>query len=137
MPKLLGGFEFVNTILTAFFKWWGTRKLNKNLNLKKKKIIDNNIFLYFIVCAKNSILTLAIFSWAIAGLMFGIQYLDIITDPVELWAAPNSRTRLEKDYFDSRFGPFFRNNQIFIKPINGQYVKYIRNLKKKRKDTLI
>lgn len=74
------------------------------------------------VCADNPVLTLAICSWFIAALTYGIQYLIIITDPVELWASPTSRTRMEKDYFDSRFGPFFRTNQIFIKPTNTQYV---------------
>lgn len=74
------------------------------------------------VCAENPILVLGIFSWIIAGLAFGIQNLIIITDPAELWASPTSEARLEKDYFDSRFGPFYRTNQIFIKPTNTQHV---------------
>lgn len=69
-----------------------------------------------LVCADNPILVLAIFSWIIGGLAFGIQYLVIVTDPEELWASPTSETRIEKDYFDSRFQPFYRTNQIFIKP---------------------
>ncbi|XP_017472603.1 PREDICTED: LOW QUALITY PROTEIN: Niemann-Pick C1 protein-like, partial [Rhagoletis zephyria] len=48
-------------------------------------------------CAKNPVLILA---------------------PIELWASEDSQTRLEKDYFDERFGPFYRTNQIFFKPIN-------------------
>lgn len=75
-----------------------------------------------LVCADNPILVLAIFSWIIAGLAYGIQYLIIVTDPAELWASPTSETRVEKDYFDSRFGPFYRTNQIFIKPTNTQHV---------------
>lgn len=77
------------------------------------------------VCAQNPVLILAISSWLIAGLIYGIRDLIIVTDPVELWASPTSRTRMEKDYFDSRFGPFFRTNQIFIKPMNEQYVSRI------------
>lgn len=38
----------------------------------------------------------------------------VITDPVELWASPTSRSRVEKDYFDSHFEPFYRTNQIII-----------------------
>lgn len=50
--------------------------------------------------------------------------MQITTDPVELWAAPNSRSRQEKTYFDSNFGPFFRTSQIFVRPINGTYVRH-------------
>lgn len=67
-------------------------------------------------------LVLAICSWVIAGLGYGATMLQITVDPVELWANPNSRSRIEKDYFDSRFSPFYRTNQIFIKPINQDYV---------------
>lgn len=38
----------------------------------------------------------------------------VTTDPVELWASPNSRSRIEKDYFDSHFEPFYRTEQIII-----------------------
>lgn len=41
---------------------------------------------------------------------------QITTDPVELWASPTSRTRLDKDYFDSNFSPFYRTTQIIIQP---------------------
>ena len=47
-------------------------------------------------------------------LCYGIKFLNITTDPVELWAAPNSRSRVEKDYFDSHFQPFYRTEQIII-----------------------
>lgn len=65
---------------------------------------------------------LAICSWIIAGLGYGATMLKITVDPVELWASPDSRSRVEKDYFDSRFSPFYRTNQIFIKPNNQDYV---------------
>ncbi|XP_053678098.1 NPC intracellular cholesterol transporter 1 homolog 1b [Anopheles nili] len=91
-PPILGGFPAVNRALVRLFTRWGT------------------------FCARNPVLILAICSWIIGGLAFGIQYLIITTDPVELWAAPDSRSRQEKDYFDSRFSPFYRTEQIFIKP---------------------
>lgn len=37
------------------------------------------------------------------------------TDPVELWAAPDSQARIEKDSFDSTFAPFYRTAQVIIK----------------------
>lgn len=68
----------------------------------------------------------------VLGLSVGINFIEITTDPVELWAAPHSRSRQEKDYFDNTFGPFYRTAQIFIKPRNTDYVnsqKFIQNLK--------
>lgn len=45
----------------------------------------------------------------------GITYLKITTDPVELWAAPNSQSRIEKEFFDSNFEPFYRIEQVIIR----------------------
>ena len=102
-PNFLAGVDSVNNALTVLFSKWGS------------------------FCARQPILILAVASWCVAGLIFGVQYLEITVDPVELWAAPNSRSRLEKDYFDSRFGPFYRTTQIFIKPINMSYVSLIKD----------
>ena len=44
----------------------------------------------------------------------GLKFFEVTTDPVELWSAPNSRSRLEKNYFDEHFGPFYRTAQIII-----------------------
>ena len=46
----------------------------------------------------------------------GILFWQITTDPVDLWAAPNSRSRMEKNYYDENFEPFYRTAQIFIRP---------------------
>lgn len=103
-PKFIGGFEDINIYISKFFCWWGTK------------------------CAKNPVLVLAICSWVIGILCYGIFGMIIVTDPVELWASPNSRSRVEKDYYDSRFGPFYRTNQVFIKPINQDYVSIFSDL---------
>uniref|UniRef100_A0A1B0D1E4 Uncharacterized protein n=1 Tax=Phlebotomus papatasi TaxID=29031 RepID=A0A1B0D1E4_PHLPP len=83
LPKWTGGFNAVNHYLTVFFRWLGHG------------------------CAAHPILTLALCSWAIAGMAYGIFYLEIITDPVELWANPDSRSRVEKNFFDSPFNKEF------------------------------
>lgn len=44
----------------------------------------------------------------------GLVYMRITTDPVELWSAPSSQARQERDYFNSHFGPFFRTAQLII-----------------------
>ncbi|CAH1389792.1 unnamed protein product [Nezara viridula] len=68
--------------------------------------------------AKRPTLVLALSSWAIAVCTYGILHLEVTSDPIKIWAAPDSRSRIEKDYFEERFGPFFRTEQIFLKPIN-------------------
>lgn len=57
-----------------------------------------------------------------ASLCVGILFLQITTDPVDLWAAPNSRARIEKDYYDESFEPFYRTAQIFIRPVGFESV---------------
>ncbi|MEQ2190628.1 hypothetical protein XENOCAPTIV_002753, partial [Xenoophorus captivus] len=55
-------------------------------------------------------------AWCCSG---GLIYMRITTDPVELWSSPESQARQEKNYFDERFGPFFRTTQLIITtPIN-------------------
>ncbi|KAF7654289.1 hypothetical protein LDENG_00071930, partial [Lucifuga dentata] len=53
----------------------------------------------------------------------GLVYMHITTDPVELWSSPSSQARQEKNYFDSHFGPFFRNEQLIITtPLNNTFI---------------
>ena len=56
----------------------------------------------------------------VAGsLSFGLFFFTVTTDPVKLWSAPTSRARLEKNYFDNNFGPFYRTEQIIVKAKPG------------------
>uniref|UniRef100_A0A674N048 Niemann-Pick disease, type C1 n=1 Tax=Takifugu rubripes TaxID=31033 RepID=A0A674N048_TAKRU len=53
----------------------------------------------------------------------GLVYMQITTDPVDLWSSPKSQARQEKDYFDSHFGPFFRTAQLIItSPLNDTFI---------------
>ena len=53
--------------------------------------------------------------FATIGLMnSGWRYFEVETDPVRLWVAPNSESKLQKEYFDEHFGPFYRTEQLFI-----------------------
>lgn len=53
----------------------------------------------------------------VTALGHGIKYMKVTTDPVELWASPNSRARLERQYFDSHFEPFYRTEMLIIKAV--------------------
>ncbi|XP_028269116.1 NPC1-like intracellular cholesterol transporter 1 [Parambassis ranga] len=50
----------------------------------------------------------------VSVLSAGLKSIELTTDPVELWSAPNSRARQEKDFHDSYFDPFFRTNQLIL-----------------------
>ena len=53
---------------------------------------------------------------SIAGILCGgITQLRLTTDPIELWAAPNSRSRIERTFFDEIFRPFYRTEQVIVK----------------------
>ncbi|KAG6801155.1 NPC intracellular cholesterol transporter 1 1b [Apis mellifera caucasica] len=69
------------------------------------------------IFAKYPIIILLIFVYIIVRLSFGIKYLSITSNPIEIWAAPTSRARIEKNYFDSHFQPFYRTEQVYIKSV--------------------
>lgn len=68
-------------------------------------------------CAERPWLILFLGACVVVALGHGIKYLKVTTDPVELWASPKSRSRIEKEYFDSHFEPFYRNEQIIIRAV--------------------
>ncbi|XP_034945792.1 NPC intracellular cholesterol transporter 1 isoform X2 [Chelonus insularis] len=65
-------------------------------------------------CAKQSWVILLGGFVCVIFLSTGIRYMHVTTDPVQLWASPSSRSRLERTYFDSHFEPFYRTEQIII-----------------------
>lgn len=97
-------------------------------SLAESKILEPFEFVYYAI--KRTRLQPMYFQWIACaaspwlilfpGLVFttilclGILKLEITTDPVELWAAPNSRSRVEKDYFDKTFAPFYRIEHLII-----------------------
>ena len=83
------------------------------------EIKANEAFTWWgIFVSKNKILVMVI-SFAIAIVFTaGMSQMIITTDPVELWADPNSRSRIEKDFFDSNFRPFYRTEMVIIKAKN-------------------
>ena len=54
---------------------------------------------------------------AVGVLCCGLFFLEITTNPIKLWAAPNSRARIERRFFDANFRPFFRTEHIILRPI--------------------
>ncbi|XP_072489852.1 NPC1-like intracellular cholesterol transporter 1 [Notamacropus eugenii] len=60
----------------------------------------------------------------VVGLASGMVFLELTTDPVELWSNPNSQARREKEFHDHYFGPFFRTNQVILTAANQSSYTY-------------
>ncbi|KAJ3539302.1 hypothetical protein NM688_g6381 [Phlebia brevispora] len=72
--------------------------------------------------ATSPFLMFAIVFTIIGLLNLGWLRFAIETDPVRLWVAPDSESKLQKEYFDQHFGPFYRPEQIFVTSTpNGAY----------------
>ncbi|KAJ7638597.1 patched family-domain-containing protein [Roridomyces roridus] len=54
----------------------------------------------------------------------GWKYFAIETEPVRLWVSPTSESRIQKDYFDQNFGPFYRTEQIFVTSESGPVLSW-------------
>ncbi|CAH2355562.1 NPC intracellular sterol transporter 1-related protein 1 [[Candida] railenensis] len=49
---------------------------------------------------------------------YGLKYLTFETDPVNLWVSPTEPALLEKQYFEEKFGKFYRVEQLIIHSTN-------------------
>ncbi|KAF2279777.1 niemann-pick C1 protein precursor [Westerdykella ornata] len=73
------------------------------------------------VCARFPAITIAT-SVLIVGLMsLGWLRFTVERDPVKLWVAPDSPAAQEKNFFDEKFGPFFRAEQAFLVNDTGEH----------------
>ncbi|XP_043938169.1 NPC1-like intracellular cholesterol transporter 1 [Protopterus annectens] len=67
-----------------------------------------------VMVSSYPITVILITSVIVIVLSVGMVFISLTTDPVELWSAPNSRARIEKDFHDANFNPFFRTNQLIL-----------------------
>ncbi|CAJ1067984.1 NPC1-like intracellular cholesterol transporter 1 [Xyrichtys novacula] len=64
--------------------------------------------------ASYPLLVLLTSAVVVAVFAAGLKDIELTTDPVELWSAPDSRARQEKEFHDKHFEPFFRTNQLIL-----------------------
>lgn len=134
-PKCFAGTQLIDKGLTIGFRYWGRCRFSFRITdsflfseIISLKLLFFFCFFEFVVFTRFPLITLSICTVIVLSLSVGIYFIEITTDPVELWAAPHSRSRQEKDYFDNTFGPFYRTAQIFIKPRNTDYVNSLKFL---------
>ncbi|XP_034615410.1 NPC1-like intracellular cholesterol transporter 1 [Trachemys scripta elegans] len=64
--------------------------------------------------ASHPVSVILVSAVVVVGLSCGMVFIQLTTDPVELWSSPDSQARQEKDFYDQNFGPFFRTNQVIL-----------------------
>uniref|UniRef100_A0AAG5DBY3 SSD domain-containing protein n=1 Tax=Anopheles atroparvus TaxID=41427 RepID=A0AAG5DBY3_ANOAO len=90
----------------------------ERLGAKTETALEHFFTAWGTTCAKHPWLVLLGGLVFIVAMGMGITFLRVTTNPVELWASPYSRSRVEREYFDSNFQPFYRIEQIIIKAEN-------------------
>lgn len=96
------------------------KQLKPSVPIKKRKIGKTSKSFQWIFSkigafsANNPVLMLMITSWICFAMFFGVMKLQLTTDPIELWSSPESRSREHLNYFNSRFGPFYRAAQVYL-----------------------
>ena len=58
--------------------------------------------------------------------------MTLTVDPIKLWAAPTSRARIEREFFEKTFRPFYRYQVSSIKLSRATYVEISFESKKRK-----
>lgn len=65
-------------------------------------------------CANYPSLVVLLCSLFVLCASLGLVGMQLDTDPVNLWVAPNSREASERSHFNANFGGFYRTSQLFV-----------------------
>ncbi|XP_036144455.1 NPC intracellular cholesterol transporter 1 homolog 1b [Monomorium pharaonis] len=101
-----------------------TKRTDGDCRQSYQKIFEVAFARWGTAFAKYPIISLFTTSYIVLGLSYGIMYLSVTVNPIEIWAAPSSRSRIEKNYYDNRFQPFYRTEQIYIKSVDVDKIKH-------------
>ncbi|ODQ79641.1 hypothetical protein BABINDRAFT_162017, partial [Babjeviella inositovora NRRL Y-12698] len=53
------------------------------------------------------------------ALSLGMLKTQLVTDPTNLWVSPDAEAFQQKQYFDEKFGPFYKTEQVFVSSLDG------------------
>ncbi|XP_026730743.1 NPC intracellular cholesterol transporter 1 homolog 1b-like [Trichoplusia ni] len=117
-------FFVITTIIFIFLAFKDRRSslINKSKESKEGKPDVNKLTLMFQkifgtigrISASHPVIVIMVTTWIGFSMFFGLLSLNLTANPLELWSAPDSRSRHELEYFNSRFGPFYRAAQVFL-----------------------
>ena len=98
-----------------------SNKKSLNINAKMDSIMVYIFTKITMASAKNPVKMLLLMITLAIILCIGMTRLKLTVDPIELWASPTSRSRIEKDFFESNFRPFYRTEQVIIKALGDPF----------------
>jgi len=81
---------------------------------KLHDLIQRGFYRLGFYCAKNPWLIVGISISIIGFLSLGWIRFAVETDPMKLWVSPSSATSIQKQYYDDKFGPFYRIEQVLL-----------------------
>ena len=90
--------------------------LCERLGIKLESALHHWFTKWGVWCSTHPYIVLGVCAIIIGILACGLVFFTVTTDPVELWSAPSSEARKEKEIFDTKFSPFYRTEQIIIQP---------------------
>ena len=50
------------------------------------------------------------------GLSYGVAFLRVTDNPLELWSSKQSQSRIERTFYEGAFDPFYRVAHVIITP---------------------
>ena len=68
------------------------------------------------LCARYPLLTLAAVASLSLGLSYGVAFLRVTDNPLELWSSKQSQSRIERGFYEGVFDPFYRVAHVIVTP---------------------
>ena len=100
------------------------------LGVKTENLLQHAFRKWGTLCAYHPLIVILVSLVIISILSVGLIRFTVVTNPVDLWSAPDSQAREEKNYYDKRFTPFYRNEQVILTTTynyTDQYKVYQKN----------
>ena len=100
------------------------------LGVKTENLLQHAFRKWGTLCAYHPFIVILVSLVIISILSVGLIRFTVVTNPVDLWSAPDSQAREEKNYYDKRFTPFYRNEQVILTTTynyTDQYKVYQKN----------
>ncbi|XP_043358852.1 NPC1-like intracellular cholesterol transporter 1 [Dermochelys coriacea] len=89
-------------------------KCSERLSQATHRVLGETFRKWGTMVASHPVSVILVSAMVVVGLSCGMVFIQLTTDPVELWSSPDSQARQEKDFYDQNFGPFFRTNQVIL-----------------------
>jgi Niemann-Pick C1 protein len=94
----------------------------EQVGLSFQKLLNRFFYRWGLAMAQQPIAALLFGCMVVAICSNGLSRVKWTTDPVELWSSSSSLAYREMQHYNQNFGPFFRIEQVIVRPKNGSFV---------------